>query len=729
MIRRELAWGLAAFLVLASVAGVLWVHRLHFDRPNQPPALFNSDMESYFYPVTVFMHREIRAGRWPLWNPYQMAGTPFLALHAPGALYPLNRLILRWIEPGRALEVHAVLHLVIAGFFTWLFAGSLGLSPPARIAAAFAFMLAPATWLDIYCTSFLSSSVWLPAVLWSVRGLVVDGRLPWAVALSASLSLAFLAGYSQGFLFQAQLAFVYGLFGLVLETRREMRGRVLACFGLAGALTLGLTAAQMLPSLELAHQGTRALSGLPVTQATFGLILPGHLIAGAFGRLSFILPETLRVSYPSIAVSSLTIPLILLGLADRRYVSQWAFFLTIWIISGLFMLGIQTPVYEAYYSLPLGNLFRGPVRISFVFAFSAAVLVGIGVQGAMRLARPGKRAGHAAALVAGLLVLGVAADLYHETRLSQVHPSLNPSGQGASRELVEGLKGRAPLGRVFVEFELFVPWGPLRDKMGTMNELYVVPDYEPILPADYKKYFEAGDDPPWHGSVSVLASISSAPLEELGRLMDLMSVEYYLSGASRPVWVRDGIERFVGNDSFQLGEAFVARRTSALPRSFIVDHLIYEPDQEKTLRLLRSGAFNPRDVAVVDSRLPGLDGGASRTDGNVVVTSYEPESVTLKASCRASCFLILTDLYYPGWVALVDGRKTEIHRTNFLFRGIRLEPGSHEVIFRYRPRSFFVGFFITIVTLAVAAGVLVVHIPWKRAGTSSATLRSLTGRN
>ncbi len=714
MTRRRFASGLAAFLVLTSVALGLWVHRLHIERPSLPPAILNSDIQSYFYPVAIFMHREIRAGRWPLWNPHQLAGMPFMALQVPGVLNPLNRLIMRWIEPARALEVQAVLHLVIAGFFTWLFAGSLGLGPPARLAAAFAFMLAQTIWRDIYCPSFLTSSVWLPAVLWSLRGVVVTGRPQWAVAMSVALSLAFLAGHAQGFLFQAQLAVLYGLFCFIMVTPRGMRGRVLALLVFAAVLTVGLTAVQLLPSVELAQQGTRSLGGLPILQASFGSVFPSHLISGAVGRLSFLLPENLQGLYLSVTLSTLTVPLVLLGLADRKHAPQWAFFLVIWIVTGLFMLGVHTPVYRAYYSLPLGDLFRGPVRISFVYAFSAAVLIGIGVQGATRLVPSRNRNGRAATIIAGLLAVAVAADLYHATRLEDIYLSRHPEDELASRELVQGLELRAPLGRIFSESHIFVTWSPLREKMGTISGMYVVPDYEPILPGDYGLYFDAPDDPPWHGSMSVLASRSSALRDEFRRLLDLMSVEYYILSASRGPLVRKALEEFVDNDAYQVAEAYVSRRRTSLPRAYIVNRVIHEPDKEKALRILKSASFDPRRAAVVDSRLPEFDNGSSHADGRVLITSYQPESVRLKASCRAPCLLVLTDLHYPGWFAHVDGKPVEIHRANFLFRGIQLGPGSHEVTFRFRPRSFLLGSYITILALLVAAGVLIAATPWKK---------------
>ena len=67
----------------------------------------------------------------------------------------------------------------------------------------------------------------------------------------------------------------------------------------------------------------------------------------------------------------------------------------------------------------------------------------------------------------------------------------------------------------------------------------------------------------------------------------------------------------------------------------------------------------------------------------------------------------LTDLYYPGWRVYVDGHEEEIHRTNAIFRGVELDPGSHRVVYRFEPTSFYIGsWMFTITILCIAAATL-----------------------
>ncbi len=71
--------------------------------------------------------------------------------------------------------------------------------------------------------------------------------------------------------------------------------------------------------------------------------------------------------------------------------------------------------------------------------------------------------------------------------------------------------------------------------------------------------------------------------------------------------------------------------------------------------------------------------------------------------------LVLSDNWYPGWKATVDGRDADVERVDYLFRGVRLGAGTHTVEFRYEPLSFRIGWIVSLIALlglvaAVALG-------------------------
>ena len=100
-------------------------------------------------------------------------------------------------------------------------------------------------------------------------------------------------------------------------------------------------------------------------------------------------------------------------------------------------------------------------------------------------------------------------------------------------------------------------------------------------------------------------------------------------------------------------------------------------------------------------------------DAETEIIRYTPEEVVIQATTDTPAYLLLTDTYYPGWQATVDGQPAEIQRADLMFRAVRLEPGTHQVVFRYRPTSVRLGIWISVLALVLCLGVLVWAL-WRR---------------
>ncbi len=104
------------------------------------------------------------------------------------------------------------------------------------------------------------------------------------------------------------------------------------------------------------------------------------------------------------------------------------------------------------------------------------------------------------------------------------------------------------------------------------------------------------------------------------------------------------------------------------------------------------------------AQLRALDGQSlEMTAGKLTGFHSQANAVECLVDLNEASVLVLADLDYPGWSVTVDGHAAESLRIDNLFRGVRLEPGSHRVAWSYQPRSVFVGAMISTVTLLMLA--------------------------
>src|SRR5262249_20111994 len=115
------------------------------------------------------------------------------------------------------------------------------------------------------------------------------------------------------------------------------------------------------------------------------------------------------------------------------------------------------------------------------------------------------------------------------------------------------------------------------------------------------------------------------------------------------------------------------------------------------------------ETVIEDTRPPTASTCKSPQEPGVTITRYDPERVEGSAHVEGEgIYVVLSDAWYPGWEASVDGQPTPLLRADGLFRAIRIAPGDHDVVFTYRSRPFEIGLIISLVSLValIAAVVL-----------------------
>jgi hypothetical protein len=165
-------------------------------------------------------------------------------------------------------------------------------------------------------------------------------------------------------------------------------------------------------------------------------------------------------------------------------------------------------------------------------------------------------------------------------------------------------------------------------------------------------------------------------------------------------------------------DARVYRLVGALPRAWVVGSQRLVGSDGDALRALVHPGFDALGTALTEKRLPGLRaaGAAERpaAAGSARITRYDPERVELRANARRGGMVVLNDVQYPGWKARVDGREAPIERVDYLFRGVRVGPGSHTIEMTYEPLSFKAGWIVSLVSLAGLAAALAAGLRARR---------------
>ena len=185
------------------------------------------------------------------------------------------------------------------------------------------------------------------------------------------------------------------------------------------------------------------------------------------------------------------------------------------------------------------------------------------------------------------------------------------------------------------------------------------------------------------------------------RRLDLMNVKYLLHSP-----YAGAFDEFANQERFPViyrtPEMVVLENKSVLPRAFAIpaEGIEIIPDANKQLERLKDASFNPEQAVIVSTQpnLPDPQNGAAVTNSNVEIVSGGINEITVRADVPGVSVLVLSQTYYPGWKAIVDGKETEVFDANLLLTGVGLGPGAHEVRFVFDPLSFKIGALLSVVS-------------------------------
>ncbi len=701
-------------------------------------AFFVQDVMVQNYPFRDFFARALREGQLPLWNAAINCGFPLFAEGQAGPLYPPNVILALLLPTWAALDWNIVLHLWLAGVGMYALVRAFGAVRPAALCAGLCYALSGYMVVRAMSPNFIDVCAWLPLLFWLVDRILKRGHFFYVLLFALVIGLQLLAGHPQAALYGAVAVAGYWLY------RSWVQGAGwVAWLMLVGALVLGtgLAAVQLVPTAELVQLSNRgaglswasfvAMSLPPERLAT--LLWPnlfGNSAHGTYGsrEIGFFIQLCAYVG---------VVPLLLAWAALReRRDGQVGFFAALALVGLVLALGKYTAIFSFFYQIPGFSLFRIPTRSLLWFALGASVLCGLGLDQVLRRERPRPANGWLLAVVLGvasvglLWVSGIAlfGDSSEPTRY--IH-HLRGDGLRLVGALIIGvwLLGRrarraaawaAPVA-IFVELYSFgadfngtIEPTAYTETPATARE--ILADHTAAAPPRIVSLVNERNSPfDWHGGWAydlesyrryneTLRMYSGGLYGVANALPGWSPLHLYRHGEfarGYPAFAAlAGVEyavRYSRDGGFE-----VQRLPTALPRAYVVGQFHLANSPRAGLSYMARGFPMRREVVLEEVPVASIGSG-----GAAELVRYDDEEVAVALADSAGGILVLSDTYYPGWRAFVDGVERPILRANHVFRAVVIPAGAREVVFSYEPDSFRYGLLVS-----VAAAALLLGLAW-----------------
>jgi hypothetical protein len=687
------------------------------------------DYGFFAYPLAHFQRECFWHGELPFWDPYNNCGIPFLAQWNTMPLYPPS-LIYLTLPLEWSLSFFCLLHLWFAGLGMFFLARKWTGNSFAAAFAGVVFSFNGFTLNLLMWPSHMATFAWMPWIVLAVE-------LAWCEG-GKKIFLAGLAGALQMLAGGPEIIFLtwvllFALFIQQFVTGESPRKKIFRRFPLVIALIILLSAAQLLPFLDLVSHSQRESGYADLRWSMPGWGLVNFLVPMVFGHFGgggvfFQYDQSWTSSY-YLGIGALWLALLALWkVRDRR-----VWLLGIFAITALiFALGENTPVLPIIRKIvPQLSFITYPIKYVLLVVFVAPLLAAFGLANLQRLKKR-------VVIVGTILFLLLATILFWAWRFpfptDDVRATLlNGLSRAAfliltgallfilTRETKSALRWIAPL------LLILVAWLDVFTHEPTQNPTVSPGVYEKNLArADLKMNPQpelggsramvspaaaigfinfASSDPTenyfakragYCANVNLLDAVpkvdgffSLAPRES----DDVLSYFYRTTDADFP-----RLEDFMGVSQITApGEMFKWHsRQTFLPLVTAGQKPIFI-DDEKILQALTKNDFDGSKIVYLPPELRSTVTVSNQTSAKILNSKFGNQTVDIEVEAAEPSLVVVAQTYYHNWRAYVDGAPALLLRANDAFQAVQVPAGKHKIHFVYEDCAFRIGLVISIV--------------------------------
>lgn len=753
-----------------------------------------------FFPWRFWAWRTILNGEIPLWNPLVGMGSPLIANYQSGVFYPPNWLTLfayalggvSWMTTTQTILV--VCHLIWAGIGASLLLKRLKTKELAQTVGGLAFCMSGYLVARAGFFSINAAVAWLPWIILFVDSLVYyirNGIRRFLLPISGLifvLALQFLSGHAQTTWMTLMLAFLWSGFRAVVNDKEtQAQGKVgqtllLCSFKSHLAMTIlrigkiwailifsilaaiSLSAIQLFPTFEYLLQSQRATAveyDLAMTYSFWpwhfiNLIAPnffGNPATGDYWGYGNYWEDAIYIGLLPFMLS-----LSALVVARKSGNGQLSFFLmSIILLSFLFALGVNTPIYPwLYHHVPGFQMFQAPARFTLWAVFALSLLAGLGVdflqrpQGGalyiLRLATVGCISLILCSLLLNYIQANIRVTMIRATTTTGVFGFLSgllvlnaPEPLNLNKNQVLNGQVWGWLVTLFVMLDLiFFDWG-LNPTVNRVIYIKVVPNIEKIRQYAYsgRIYLPSQDEyslkferffrfDSFHIEES-WENLRAIPLPNINIFDDIPSVNNFdpLTPSRYSHWMKalndasltDGLKmlkimnvsailRVNSKETLEID----LQKIQSYPRIRWVPCAVWVDNGESALNVLLRTS-NEDDFVILEKMNGNPTNGEltcdPKEDAEVEIIKESPNRIEIRAFANSPGYLVISDVWYPGWTAFVNGHSIQILRANYLFRALMVPKGNSHVVLSYKPISFYGGMILSIVSFLMLIGMFI----------------------
>ncbi len=708
--------------------------------PTKNPLITDPVLQTY--PWRLISIKNLKSFKLPDWNPYSFSGQP-LAGNIQSAPFSVFNIIYLLLPFNYGWGTQIILSLMLSSLFMFFFLKNQKLenkylSNPAAIfgSITLAFSGFYIAWLE--WNTIIPAALWLPLILLSIQKFFENGKSRWFIILIFAQTQSVLAGHAQTTLYVLIASLLYVIFNYFKAKNKPRLFFIICTYFLSFLIVLP----QVLPALEFIKHSARSLDQGYFPNRTDWFIPPQNLIQlivpDYFGN-----PATYNYwgiwNYGEFVsfIGASAFFFVLVAILSRK---KKSFIFYIYLISLALLLGLKNPISLLLFNLNLPFISTlQPSRIIFLLDFSLCVISAFGLEIFITRKKRFKSLIPAAFLISGLIAIAIFTlntrsifpvlmdlDAQNIALRNMVLP-ITISILICIAVLLYAFVRKKSFFIVFIfaltifelfrfsnKFLSFTKVDLLYPQTQTTNFLNSQPKpfriittdrrimhpnisgvysiesvdgYDPLYLKNYGQFISSWQANSFKETSNSFNRIIT-PEKIDGPLLNLLNIKYVLSfdELKTPGLVKVGQE----------GETVIYENTNVLGRLFFVDNIIKSSAKDEFNNLL-TPSFITKNAT---SQEIGFSSMPSST--SVHITSYDGDEVKSEVSTQVAKPIVISNIFYPGWKAKIDGKDAKIFKVNSIFQAVMVPAGSHILELKYRFKYNFVSFGLSAFGILVA---------------------------